>query len=115
MTRDEAIKAMREGKICKTPNGDFYKISDGAFLFKESGTDCWLHLRNIFWLIHPNQDEGWEVVKEKVKKTYWATFIPHALEDNVTVYGVRLYTNRELAQEENPYVTVHSIEIEVEE
>ena len=124
MTRDEAIKAARAGKKVTHKNIEEAQVvceDNTLYLSYASGNrECFY---KVYCIAHPIFDEGWEVVKEKVKKTYWYAAYLNPIDSQITIlYDGKPFANKETAQKytNHYYVNDHSyvwfpIEIEVEE
>lgn len=119
MTRDEAIKAMRdnEREVRHISESYHYRIEHGRIYYRNmvsgASKEWVLHNAYDYLLWDPKYDSGWELVKRKVKRQMYGVWFDER-------YGVSSYYSQdregaEIYAREYPESQVISFEIEVEE
>ena len=115
MNRQEALNAMRQGKQVhhgKEGNRVVCYIADGRITVPYSDYT----IKTTHWFLNAEYDEGWEVVKKKVKKTYWVNLYSIEKKDRfdtswATLDKESLVGNKDI----DNYIGTFPIEVEVEE
>jgi hypothetical protein len=110
MTRDEAIKAMRQGKRCT-----HLTHPTSVFIYFESGHVISESHRGSVVLALPCFDNGWELVKKKVTIKRWVTVDSDSEYSTPDKYKTTTCTTEAYAKASGKIVVPIEITFEVEE